>query len=47
MVVLSSCGDGWKNYISLSIDKELGSQAQSQYDLMYKNQILQIGRAHV
>lgn len=40
LVVLSSCGDGWKNYISLSIDKELGNQAQSQYDLMYKNQIL-------
>lgn len=40
MVVFSSCGDGWKNYISTSIDVELGNQAKEQYDLMYKNQIL-------
>ncbi len=39
-VVFSSCGNGWKNYISTSIDKELGEQAQNQYDLMYKNEIL-------
>jgi predicted Zn-dependent protease len=42
MVVLTSCGDGWKNYIPLTIDKEIGSQAQNQYDLMYKNQILPV-----
>jgi predicted Zn-dependent protease len=41
MVVLSSCGDGWKNYISTSVDVELGNQAQNQYDLMYKNQLLE------
>ena len=40
MVVFNSCGDGWKKYIPLSVDKELGIQAQNQYDLMYKNQIL-------
>jgi predicted Zn-dependent protease len=40
MVVFASCGDGWKKYIPLSVDTELGNQAQNQYDLMYKNQIL-------
>lgn len=40
MVVFTSCGDGWKKYIPLSVDTELGNQAQNQYDLMYKNQIL-------
>ena len=40
MVVFTSCGDGWKKYIPLSVDKELGIQSQNQYDLMYKNQIL-------
>ena len=24
MVVFTSCGDGWKKYIPLSVDKELG-----------------------
>lgn len=40
IVALSSCSDGWKDYISVSIDKELGEQANKQYLYMYENQIL-------
>lgn len=40
IVVLSSCGNSWKKYISTTIDKEMGVQAKNQYDLMYQNQIL-------
>jgi predicted Zn-dependent protease len=40
MVVLSSCGDSWKSYISTTIDDEMGKTAQIQYDAMYADQIL-------
>ena len=39
-VALSSCGEGWKDYISTNIDKELGEQADKQYSQMYSGQIL-------
>ncbi|MFA9213016.1 MAG: M48 family metalloprotease [Candidatus Methylacidiphilales bacterium] len=40
MVVLTSCGDGWKNYISTEVDAEMGKSAQNQYDAIYADQIL-------
>jgi predicted Zn-dependent protease len=40
MVVFTSCSDGWKNYISTEVDIEMGKSAQSQYDAIYADQIL-------
>lgn len=40
LLICSSCNSDWKNYISISVDKELGNQAQNQYDAIYANQIL-------
>ncbi len=40
MVVFSSCGEGWKNYISTEVDVEMGKSAQNQYDAIYADQIL-------
>jgi predicted Zn-dependent protease len=40
MVVFTSCGDSWKNYISTEVDVEMGKSAQNQYDAIYADQIL-------